>query len=91
MTRYPLVFIEWEDSAQPIPVWQYVEDYQPRSAIKCASVGWLVHNGEDVKGLAQNMGGLENKDNAQMSGVIHIPARCIINLVQLEEPELTSS
>lgn len=88
MNDYPLVFIEWEDSAQPIPSWQFLSDYEPHSIVKCVTVGWLVHDGEDKKGVAQNIGDLEN--SAQVSGVIHIPARCITNIVRLEEPELTS-
>lgn len=88
MSDCPLVFVEWEDSAQPISNWQFLADYEPHPTVKCVTVGWLVYDGDDKKGIAQNMGDLKN--NAQVSGVIHIPARCITNLVQLEEPALTS-
>lgn len=83
--------IEWEDSGQPIPGWAHLSDFQPPSVIKCASVGWLIHDGPEVKVLAPNMGGLENENNVQVSGIIRIPARCIIRISALEEPEITSS
>ena len=59
--------------------------------MRCASVGWLIHDGEDVKALAPNMAGLENEANVQVSGVMRIPARCILRLVKIEEPPLTAS
>lgn len=90
MSDCKLVFIEWEDSAQPIPGWQHLADFESRKVVKCASVGWLVEDGIEVKALAPNMGGLESECNVQVSGVIHIPTRCILQIVELEEPEITS-
>jgi hypothetical protein len=89
MTDCPLVFIEWEDSAQPISNWQYLADFTPHPVIRCVSVGWLIHDGEDMKALAPNMGGLENENNVQVSGVIRIPARCVLQVVCLDEPDIT--
>lgn len=91
MTSCPLVMIQWEDSAQPIPGWAHLSDFEPKPVIICASVGWLIHDGDDVKSLAPNMGGLENENNVQVSGVIQIPTRCIISVHNLEEPDLTFS
>ena len=39
--RCPLVFVEWEDSAQPVSNWSYLADIEEASAVVCASVGWL--------------------------------------------------
>lgn len=83
--------IEWEDSAQPIPSWVYLSDIDEMSAVLCASVGWLIHDGNEVKVLAPNMGNLKSKDTVQVSGVIRIPARCIVNVEELSEPNITSS
>ena|SRR3990167_10087770 len=88
MSSCPLVMIQWEDSAQPISSWSYLSDFEPKPVIRCASVGWLIHDGEDVKSLAPNMGGLENENNMQVSGIIQIPARCIISVHNLEEPDI---
>ena len=82
----PLVFIEWEDSARPVAAWTYLADFETPSAVKCVSVGWLVHDGTEVKALAPNMGVLDNKEALQVSGVIRIPARCVTRLVRLLEP-----
>lgn len=90
MSECPLVFIEWEDSAQPIPGWQHLADINPTPVVTCASVGWLIYDGEDLKALAPNMGGLESDNNVQVSGVIRIPTRCVIKVTQLEEPQVTS-
>ena len=89
--RCPLVLVEWEDSAQPVPNWAYLADLDEASAVVCASVGWLVHDGETVKVLAPNMGHLNEKSSVQVSGVIRIPARCIVNVVLLDEPPVTSA
>jgi hypothetical protein len=80
----PLVLIEWEDSSQPISQWQFADDLDV-SAVRIASVGWLAKDDKDVKGLAPNVGGLHGKGSPQCSGVIAIPARCIIRITKLEE------
>ena len=85
----PLIFIEWEDSAQPVPNWVYLSDIGDRSTIICVSVGWLLHDGESVKVLAPNMGNLGDEENVQASGVIRIPTRCIVRIVELDEPPIT--
>lgn len=87
--KCPLVLVEWEDSGQPAPSWTYLADFEAPSIVKCVSVGWLIHDGEDVKALAPNMGELGNTKALQVSGVIRIPARCVTRLVQLDEPVLT--
>ena len=89
MTGCPLVFIEWVDSAQPISSWKHLSDFETHTAVKCASVGWLIYDGDDTKAVAPNMGGLENENNVQVSGVIRIPTRCVIKVSYLDEPELT--
>jgi len=80
-----LVFIEWEDSRQPVPAWAYLSDFESPTIVKCASVGWLIHDGEDVKTLAPNMGDL-GEDDVQVSGVIRIPTRSILRVVNLKQP-----
>ena len=38
----PLVLIEWLDSGQPVPNWQWLEALEPRQPHICVSVGFLV-------------------------------------------------
>jgi hypothetical protein len=83
--------IEWEDSAQPVSSWAYLNSLQTHDAVDCVSVGWLVHDGADVKALAPNLGNLNNESSMQVSGVIRIPARCITRMINLNEPELMSA
>ncbi len=85
MKGYPLVLVDWEDSAQPISSWQWLEEGEFSKAIKCRSVGWLVHDGDDVKSLAPNVGDMDNEDSRQVSGVIRIPARCITKIKVLKD------
>lgn len=82
--------VEWEDSAQPTPNWEHLANFQPPTVVSCASVGWLIHDGKHVKALAPNMGAI-NEDSAQVSGVIRIPARCVVRIVELHEPDLVTS
>ena len=86
----PLVMIQWEDSAQPTPGWELLANVETPAIVTCASVGWLIQDGTDVKALAPNMGNVQG-DSAQVSGVIRIPARCIVRMVQLNEPDLVTS
>lgn len=80
--------IEWEDSAQPIPNWAYLSSFELTGTIRCASVGWLIQD-DDVKALAPNMGALDDENSVQVSGVIQIPARCVLKMTRLREPRLT--
>jgi hypothetical protein len=82
----PLVIVEWEDSAQPVSQWQFADDISV-SAVRIASVGWLVKDGKKVKALAPNIGGLDGKTSPQVSGVIAIPTRCVIQIRKLEETD----
>lgn len=87
-SRCPLVLIEWEDSAQPIPGWSYLASFEAPGTVLCASVGWLIRD-DDVKALAPNMGGINDERSVQVSGVIQIPARCVVRVTELSEPKLT--
>lgn len=79
-----LVLIEWEDSTQPVSQWQHINDIKV-SAVRIASVGWLIRDGKKIKALAPNVGGLGGKGSPQCSGVIAIPTRCVIQIKKLDE------
>lgn len=81
----PLVLIEWEDSARPIAEWHWLSDFADFNAVSCASVGWLIHDGEQVKALAPNMGDINTSGRVQASGVIRIPTRCVVRMTRLAE------
>jgi hypothetical protein len=79
-----LVLIEWVDSGQPIPGWQWLSDLDPRRAHKCVSVGFLVQDDENTKVLAPNLGSSNgDEDWDQASGLITIPAAAVMKLEKL--------
>jgi hypothetical protein len=82
----PLVMIEWEDSAQPIPSWTYLASFVPTGTIRCASVGWLIRDDDQMKAVAPNMGGINDERSLQVSGVIQIPTSCVLRVTLLSEP-----
>jgi hypothetical protein len=81
---HPLVLIEWEDSAQPIAGWSFLDSFDALDVVRCQTVGWLIHDGDAVKAIAQNVGNLGDDGSAQVSGVIRIPARCIVSMRGLD-------
>jgi hypothetical protein len=87
----PLVIIRWQDSAQPIPSWRHLSQLPATRAIECATVGWLLKDDADVKVLCQSVGDLDNPLNAQASGIMTIPARCVISIERLTEDGVISS
>lgn len=88
--KVKLVIIEWLDSTQPISSWQHLSDYKASEPISCISVGFLIHDGTDVKALAPNMGDITSENNMQISGIIHIPSKSVLNITELVEKEESS-
>lgn len=91
MEQCPLVMIEWEDSLQPSSAWSYLSDFEPMPTMRIASVGWLIHDGDESKVVAPNIGGLGDAENAQITGASHIPTRCVVSVQKINEPKITSS
>lgn len=81
--KHQIVLVEWEDSRQPRPAWLRLSDLPTPDIVRCQSVGWLVYDGDDVKMLAPNLGDIGDPENAQASGVIQIPARCVVSVLTL--------
>ena len=88
LANCPLVMIEWEDSARPAPAWQHLSDFKPSKIVSCASVGWLIEDGEKVKALAPNLGYVGEGDDAQACGIIRIPACAVTRIMRLRDGEL---
>jgi len=86
-TDCPLVIIRWQDSAQPISAWKYLSDLPHTRPIECATVGWLLKDDDNIKVICQSVGDLHNPNNAQVSGIMTIPARCVISIERLSEEQ----
>ncbi len=88
----PLVMITWEDSRQPISAWTRLSELPECTPVQCVTVGWLLRDGADAKVIAQTMGDIDCDDDMQAGGVMVIPARCVLSVVELEEAvHLTAS
>jgi hypothetical protein len=81
--RYRLVRVEWEDSARPIPGWQWVDEYELPETVRCVSVGYLVADAKSAIAVAPNLGDLE-QPRAQACGIIRIPRCAIVKMVDLK-------
>lgn len=82
--RLPLVSIEWVDSGQPIPGWQWLQRMDRRRPHKCISVGFLVQDDEETKVLAPNLGSSSGGGEwDQASGLITIPTAAVTRLETL--------
>jgi hypothetical protein len=84
ITDPPLVLIEWLDSGQPIPRWQWLSEIKPRRPHRCVSVGFLVQDDDETKTLAPNLGASAgDTDWDQASGLTTIPAAAVQRLERL--------
>lgn len=79
----PLVLMEWLDSRQPETGWRYLRDAPDQPPVRCASVGWLLRDG-DVKVLCQTIGDASD-DHPQGMGMVQIPACAVISVSILAE------
>ncbi|MGE3229263.1 MAG: hypothetical protein AB7J30_07485 [Hyphomicrobium sp.] len=80
-----LVIIRWQDSRQPCGQWRYLATLPEQKPVEVASVGWLIKDTDEIKVLAQNIGDLASPENAQASGIMTIPTRCVLSIETLAE------
>lgn len=71
-----MILIKWADGSQPLP------NVNP---IECNSVNWLIHDDENIKMVAPNMGDMESEDNILGVGILRIPTGSVKRIVKLEE------
>lgn len=83
----PLVIIRWQDSRQPCGQWRYLSALPEQKPVEVASVGWLIKDTAEVKVLCQNVGDLGSPENAQASGIMTIPTRCVLSIETLSETD----
>lgn len=76
---YPLVLVEWEDSARPIADWQWADDYVLPEIVRCVSVGYLIADTKTAVALAPNLGDVGHP-RVQMSGIIRIPRSAVVRI-----------
>ena len=86
----PLVIVTWEDSRTPIAQWLHLAEFKPLEVCECISVGFLIYDGEDQKILAPNIADVDDEENIQANGIIHIPTACIQRITLLIRTGLDS-
>jgi hypothetical protein len=83
--KVKLVVIEWLDSFGCSSTWTSLSDCKPQP-LRCKSVGWLLHDGDDCKVLvphiAQENGNIEQ---AQGCGDMTIPTAAILSIRELPD------
>lgn len=81
-TSYRLILVEWEDSARPIPAWQWADEYQVPETVTCISVGYLIAETDGALAVAPNLGDL-GRERVQASGIIRIPRTSVRSITNL--------
>jgi hypothetical protein len=76
--------IEWIQPREPEGGWTSYADFDPGETQVCLSVGRLIHDDDCVKVLAGSAM-LVGDEHLWLSGIIEIPARCVVRIVRLEE------
>ena len=71
--------------ANPGGGWLDLEEVAPQPVQICLSVGRLVHDDDSVKIIAGSAIIVGDDQRVLLSGVIEIPARCVVSIVRLEE------
>lgn len=79
----PMVMIEWEDSAQAASQWQWLSGVQAPPIARCRSLGFLVKDTKKEKALAISAASAFDGDDIQVSGIITIPARCVLRVERI--------
>jgi hypothetical protein len=79
-----MVVIEWEDSAQAAPQWQWLANLEAPPILKCRSIGFLVRDTDKEKSLAVSIT-VDGDTAEQASGVISIPTRSIVRIERIKE------
>jgi hypothetical protein len=85
------VAIEWIQPPEPAGGWTDIAHIEPQPVRTCYSVGRLVHDDDCVKILAGSAMIVGDDQHVMLSGVIEIPARCVVRIVRLVEvsPEIS--
>jgi hypothetical protein len=81
------VAIEWIQPREPYGGWTDLAHVEPQPVQTCYSVGRLVHDDDCVKILAGSAVVVGDEERIEVSGVIEIPARCVVRIVRLVEVE----
>lgn len=87
-TKYPLVYIEWEDSVGCGNGWRFLDDELKNfETVVCYTVGWLVGEDERCKFIAPHIAPETKATVDQIAGTKTIPKSAIRKLTKLKVPK----
>lgn len=81
--RRPLVMVEWVDSKQPSPQWQWLNGFEAPEVSRMTSVGFLVQDTKTQISVALSLGAAASDGDVQINGVMQIPRRSILRMRRL--------
>ena len=84
------VRVDWLDSKQPVPGWQWVSELEAPTPARCTSIGFLVGESDEALVLAQSLADADDHEHTQAGGAMTIPRACVLNLSELA-PSASSS
>lgn len=81
-----LVLVEWMDSYGCSSEWQPIAGCNPK-ALRCQSVGWLLHDGDDCKVIVPHLSDAEHSQAEQQGcGDMTIPTQAILKISDILQP-----
>ena len=84
MSPMRLVLVEWVDSLGCSSEWQRIKVHNPRP-LRCRSVGWLLHDGEDCKVIIPHMSSEDQPEiDPQGCGDMTIPSQSILTIKDIQ-------
>lgn len=84
-----LVLVDWVDSRGVSTHWQRLTDFHKNNICKMKSVGWLLFDDEESVCIIPHLG-IEEDDDNQGCGEMHIPKPCITKITILATGEISS-
>lgn len=78
-----MVLIEWEDSSQAAPQWQWLSNAEAPPILTCKSLGFLIRDNKKEKALAISVASAPGGDAEQASGIISIPTRSVVSIEKI--------
>ena len=82
--------VEWEDSHGD-GAWHQLDGEIEDRVLVCRSVGWLVLDGDRAKVVVPHLNEQETGVPRQGCGVMSIPARAVLRIVELTSPSFSST
>lgn len=81
--KYPVIYVEWQDSGLIQGRWQFIEDLGDQECHQMHSVGFLLKETKKEIVLLPNLGSIDT-DMEQFAGGIIIPKSCITKRKNLQ-------